>query len=208
MRHWSPWIEEVVGEMVEDGVTQRCEPRPRAALQRACPSRATSRRSPTGSTSTAARIHFEHVPSYHDAPGSRGGIRRARGGWALALAGGRARSRPRRLQRAQPSAARARVGRSVRRAVPRDGAARRGARRAAGRALVVGVPVRRPHARSRGPGPISASTSPRSRRRACATSSRSRSGSSPTTSRSSSTSTTGRLRSPPASGCGSSGRRR
>lgn len=68
MRHWSPWIEEVVGEMVEDGVTQA------VSLVLAPHFSALSvaryqQRIADGLELYRGRIEFEHVPSYHDAPG-------------------------------------------------------------------------------------------------------------------------------------------
>ncbi len=35
MRHWAPWIEDVVGQMLDDGVTHAVEDRARTAVQRA-----------------------------------------------------------------------------------------------------------------------------------------------------------------------------
>ncbi len=68
MRHWSPWIEEVVGEMVEDGVTHA------VSLVLAPHFSALSvaryqQRIADGLGLYRGRIEFEHVPSYHDAPG-------------------------------------------------------------------------------------------------------------------------------------------
>ena len=208
MRHWAPWIEDVVGEMVEDGITHA------VSLVLAPHFSALSvaryqQKVADGLDLYRGRIHFEHVPSYHDAPGLVDGVRVARRGGALALAGGRARARPRRLQRAQPpGSALLDGGRSVRRAVPRDRARSSprgpGCRTIAGR----GPTSRRAARRSRGPARTSASTSRSSPGRGVATSSSCRSGSSPTTSRSSSTSTQRAAPSPPSSGCGSSVRPR
>ena len=68
MRHWSPWIEDVVGEMAEDGVTQA------VSLVLAPHFSAMSvdryqQKIADGLELYRARIHFEHVPSYHDVPG-------------------------------------------------------------------------------------------------------------------------------------------
>jgi protoporphyrin/coproporphyrin ferrochelatase len=68
MRHWSPWIEEVVGEMVDDGVTHA------VSLVLAPHFSALSvaryqQKVADGLDLHRGRIHFEHVPSYHDAPG-------------------------------------------------------------------------------------------------------------------------------------------
>ena len=68
MRHWSPWIEEVVGQMIEDGVTDA------VGLVLAPQFSALSvakyqQRVADGLELYRGRIAFEHVPSYHDAPG-------------------------------------------------------------------------------------------------------------------------------------------
>jgi protoporphyrin/coproporphyrin ferrochelatase len=68
MRHWSPWIEEVVGRMVEDGVTDA------VGLVLAPQFSALSvakyqQRVVDGLELYRGRIAFEQIPSYHDAPG-------------------------------------------------------------------------------------------------------------------------------------------
>jgi ferrochelatase len=68
MRHWAPWIEEVVGEMVEDGVEQA------VSLVLAPHFSALSvaryqQRIADGLELYRGRIEVEHVASYHDAPG-------------------------------------------------------------------------------------------------------------------------------------------
>ena len=68
MRHWSPWIEEVVGRMIEDGVTHA------VSLVLAPHFSALSvaryqQRIDDGLDLYRGRIQFGHVPSYHDAPG-------------------------------------------------------------------------------------------------------------------------------------------
>lgn len=68
MRHWSPWIEEVVGEMVEDGITHG------VSLVLAPHFSALSvaryqQRIGDGLDLYRGRIEFAHVPSYHDARG-------------------------------------------------------------------------------------------------------------------------------------------
>jgi protoporphyrin/coproporphyrin ferrochelatase len=67
MRHWSPWIEEVVGEMVEDGIEQA------VGLVLAPQFSAFSveryqQKVADGLELQRGRIVFAHVPSYHDAP--------------------------------------------------------------------------------------------------------------------------------------------
>ncbi|HUF00959.1 MAG TPA: ferrochelatase [Gaiellaceae bacterium] len=68
MRHWAPWIEEVVGEMLDDGVTHA------VGLVLAPQFSALSvakyqQKVVDGLELNRGRIAFEHVPSYHDAPG-------------------------------------------------------------------------------------------------------------------------------------------
>jgi ferrochelatase len=68
MRHWAPWIEEVVGEMVEDGVTHA------VSLVLAPHFSALSvaryqQRIGDGLALYRGQIEFAHVPSYHDARG-------------------------------------------------------------------------------------------------------------------------------------------
>ena len=68
MRHWSPWIEEVVGEMVEDGIEHAVGLV--LAPQFSALSVARYQQSVAdGLELHRGRIEFEHVPSYHDAPG-------------------------------------------------------------------------------------------------------------------------------------------
>jgi protoporphyrin/coproporphyrin ferrochelatase len=68
MRHWAPWIEEVVGELVEDGVTHA------VGLVLAPQFSALSvaryqQRVADGLELYRGRVEFRHVSSYHDAPG-------------------------------------------------------------------------------------------------------------------------------------------
>lgn len=68
MRHWSPWIEDAVREMVEDGITHA------VGLVLAPQFSALSvaryqQKVADGLELARGRIAFEHVPSYHDAPG-------------------------------------------------------------------------------------------------------------------------------------------
>ncbi len=68
MRHWSPWIEDVVGEMVEDGITQAVG----LVLAPHFSALSVARYQQSvadGLELHGGRIEFEHVPSYHDAPG-------------------------------------------------------------------------------------------------------------------------------------------
>ena len=68
MRHWAPWIEDVVGEMVEDGLTHA------VSLVLAPHFSALSvaryqQKVADGLELCRARIDFEQIASYHDAPG-------------------------------------------------------------------------------------------------------------------------------------------
>ena len=68
MRHWSPWIEDVIGQMIEDDVTYA------VGLVLAPQFSALSvakyqQRVADGLDLYRGRIEFEHIPSYHDAPG-------------------------------------------------------------------------------------------------------------------------------------------
>lgn len=68
MRHWAPWIEDVVGEMVEDGVT-RAVSLVLAPHFSAMSVARYQQRIADGLDLAHGRIEFEHVSSYHDAPG-------------------------------------------------------------------------------------------------------------------------------------------
>ena len=68
MRHWAPWIEEVVGEMIEDGITHAVS----LVLAPHFSAMSVARyqqKVADGLELSRGRIDFEHVPSYHDAPG-------------------------------------------------------------------------------------------------------------------------------------------
>ena len=68
MRHWAPWIEDVVGEMVEDGVTHAVS----LVLAPHFSALSVSRyqqKIADGLELAHGRIEVEHVSSYHDSPG-------------------------------------------------------------------------------------------------------------------------------------------
>ena len=68
MRHWSPWIEEGVGEMVDDGVTHAVS----LVLAPHFSAMSVARyqqKVADGLDLYRGRVEFEHVPSYHDVPG-------------------------------------------------------------------------------------------------------------------------------------------
>jgi len=68
MRHWSPWIEEVVGGMVEDGIT-RAVGLVLAPQFSALSVARYQQKVADGLALYRGRIAFEHVSSYHDTPG-------------------------------------------------------------------------------------------------------------------------------------------
>jgi protoporphyrin/coproporphyrin ferrochelatase len=68
MRHWSPWIEEVVGEMVSDGI-ERAVSLVLAPHFSALSVARYQQKVADGLELYRGRIDVEHVPSYHDAPG-------------------------------------------------------------------------------------------------------------------------------------------
>ena len=68
MRHWSPWIEDIVVDMVEDGVTHAVS----LVLAPHFSSMSVARyqqRIADGLELARGRFELEHVSSYHDAPG-------------------------------------------------------------------------------------------------------------------------------------------
>jgi protoporphyrin/coproporphyrin ferrochelatase len=68
MRHWSPWIEEVVGEMVGEGI-ERAVSVVLAPHFSALSVARYQQKVADGLELYHGRIDVEHVPSYHDAPG-------------------------------------------------------------------------------------------------------------------------------------------
>jgi protoporphyrin/coproporphyrin ferrochelatase len=68
MRHWAPWIEDVVGEMVDDGL-ERAVSLVLAPHFSALSVARYQQKVADGLELYRGRIHFEHVASYHDAPG-------------------------------------------------------------------------------------------------------------------------------------------
>jgi ferrochelatase len=68
MRHWAPWIEDVVGEMLEDGV-KRAVSLVLAPHFSALSVAKYQQKVADGLELYRGRIDFEHVASYHDAPG-------------------------------------------------------------------------------------------------------------------------------------------
>jgi ferrochelatase len=68
MRHWAPWIEEVVGEMVEDGI-ERAVSLVLAPHFSALSVARYQQKIADGLELYRGRIEFEHVASYHDSQG-------------------------------------------------------------------------------------------------------------------------------------------
>jgi ferrochelatase len=68
MRHWSPWIEEVVGEMVSDGI-ERAVGLVLAPQFSALSVARYQQKVADGLELYGGRIEFEQIESYHDAPG-------------------------------------------------------------------------------------------------------------------------------------------
>jgi protoporphyrin/coproporphyrin ferrochelatase len=68
MRHWAPWIEEVVGAMVDDGI-ERAIGLVLAPQFSSLSIERYQQRVADGLELHRGDIEFEHVPSYHDAPG-------------------------------------------------------------------------------------------------------------------------------------------
>ena len=68
MRHWAPWIEDVVGEMIEDGATRAVS----LVLTPHFSALSVARyqqKVADGLDLYRGQVHFEHIASYHDAPG-------------------------------------------------------------------------------------------------------------------------------------------
>jgi ferrochelatase len=90
MRHWSPWIEDVVGEMIEDGI-ERAVGLVLAPHFSALSVAKYQQKVADGLELYRGRIDFEHVGSYHDAPGLIGAfasrVEEARARWPEAERG-------------------------------------------------------------------------------------------------------------------------
>lgn len=67
MRHWSPWIEEVVGQMLEDGITHAVSLVLAPHYSKLSVAKYQEKIA-DGLTMYHGHIQFEHVASYHDAP--------------------------------------------------------------------------------------------------------------------------------------------
>ena len=67
MRHWSPWIEEVVAQMVEDGITHAVSIVLAPHFSKLSVAKYQAKIA-DGLTNVHGAIEFEHIASYHDAP--------------------------------------------------------------------------------------------------------------------------------------------
>jgi ferrochelatase len=67
MRHWSPWIEEVVGQMVEDGIRRAVSLVLAPHFSKMSIAKYQEKIA-DGLAMYQGRIEFEHIASYHDAP--------------------------------------------------------------------------------------------------------------------------------------------
>ena len=67
MRHWSPWIEEVVGQMIEDGITHAISVVLAPHFSKLSVAKYQGKVA-DGLEMYHGKIEFEHIASYHDAP--------------------------------------------------------------------------------------------------------------------------------------------
>jgi len=67
MRHWSPWIEDVVGQMVDDGITQAVSLVLAPHYSKLSVAKYQDKIA-AGLEMYRGQIEFEHIASYHDAP--------------------------------------------------------------------------------------------------------------------------------------------
>ena len=68
MRHWAPWIEETVGQMVADGITQAVSIVMTPHYSKLSVAKYQAKIA-AGLEMYRSQIQFSHVESYHDAPG-------------------------------------------------------------------------------------------------------------------------------------------
>ncbi len=68
MRHWAPWIEETVGQMVEDGISHAVSLVLAPHFSKLSVAKYQQKIS-DGLAMARGEIQFEHISSYHDAPG-------------------------------------------------------------------------------------------------------------------------------------------
>lgn len=67
MRHWAPWIEEVVGQMVADGITHAISVVLAPHFSKLSIEKYQGKIA-DGLAMVHGQIHFDHIASYHDAP--------------------------------------------------------------------------------------------------------------------------------------------
>ncbi len=68
MRHWAPWIEEVVGQMLDDGITHAVSLVLAPHFSKLSVAKYQAKIA-DGLNMYRGHIEFEHIASYHDAPG-------------------------------------------------------------------------------------------------------------------------------------------
>lgn len=68
MRHWSPWLEEVVGQMVDDGITHAVSLALAPHFSKLSIAKYQAKIA-DGLDMYHGQIEFRHIASYHDAPG-------------------------------------------------------------------------------------------------------------------------------------------
>jgi len=68
MRHWAPWIEEVIGQMLDDGITHAISLVLAPHFSKLSIAKYQSKIA-DGLAMYHGQIEFEHIASYHDAPG-------------------------------------------------------------------------------------------------------------------------------------------
>ena len=67
MRHWAPWIEEVVGQMIEDGITKAVSLVLAPHFSKLSVAKYQAKVA-DGLEMYRGKIEFDHISSYHDAP--------------------------------------------------------------------------------------------------------------------------------------------
>lgn len=67
MRHWSPWIEDVVGQMIDDGITHAVSLVLAPHFSKLSVAKYQGKIA-DGLSMYHGQIEFNHIPSYHDAP--------------------------------------------------------------------------------------------------------------------------------------------
>ncbi len=112
MRHWSPWIDEVVGRMVEDGISHAVSVVLAPHFSRLSTSKYQAKIA-DGLAMYHGQIEFDHINSYHDAPKYIQALaNRVRAGFGR-MARGATRCCPCRAKRSQPAGSHYEDGRPI-----------------------------------------------------------------------------------------------